>query len=149
MQRLRLDILREPHLASVKAGHPVVAGRLFADISLSTDIGWTRFRRVVVDTGAPISLLPRRMWEHARFINRGRTKVGGVARRPECFIDATLAEVDCLLSDGAVGIGPLRIYAYLADSDEVAALLGFAGILDRLVLHVDVAGDGAYLEARG
>ncbi len=146
--RVSCPIFQDPHPPSVEVGHPVPAGRLFAQLSLRTDTGWAPFRAVVVDTGAPITLLPKRLWEHATFFSRGRAKIGGLTRRPECLIDATLAEVDCLISDGAVAIGPLRIHAYLADSDEVAALLGFAGILNRLVLHIDAAGEGAYFESR-
>jgi hypothetical protein len=146
MNRIHLDIVRGPHPASLDAGHPVETARLFVDLSLAAGTGWTSFQAMVVDTGAAVSLLPRRFWESATLVTRGRAKIGGLARRPECLIDATLAEVDCLLSDGTAVIGPLRIPAYLADSDEVAALLGFAGILDRLVLHVDTAGKGAYFE---
>jgi len=147
MKRVQLDIVRGPHPASVDAGHAVDTSRLFVDLSLAAENGWTSFQALVVDTGAAVSLLPRRLWEHATFTTRGRAKIGGLTRRPECLIDATLAEVDCLISDGAVVIGPLRTPAYLADSDEVASLLGFAGILDRLVLHVDAAGKNAHLEA--
>ena len=58
MQRLRLDILREPHPASVAAGDPVDGGRLSTDISLAGAAGWTGFRRIVVDKGAPITPAP-------------------------------------------------------------------------------------------
>ncbi len=147
MNRISLDILRGPHPASFAAGHPVQAVRVFADLSLATANGWTSFQAVVVDTGAAVSLLPRRYWAQSTFLSRGRAKVGGVSRRLECLIDATLAEVECLIADGTVTLGPFRAHAYMADSDDVPALLGFAGLLDRLVLHVDVAADEAYIES--
>lgn len=146
MSRLSLEVFRSLHPPSVAAGHPVEAVRLFTQISLSSPDGWTRFRRVVVDTGAPISLLPSTFWQTARYVARGRSEVGGVAARPECRIPATLAEVDCVLSNAPVALGPLRMYAYLAEADDAPALLGMSGFIERGTLHVCVEGQEAFLE---
>lgn len=75
----------------------------------------------------------------------GRTRIGGIMRRPECLIDATLAEIVCLMSDGHATLGPLTVPAYLAESDEVAALIGFAGVFDHATFHLDVRQGDAWI----
>jgi len=146
MLRLPLRILRGLHPPSASLGHPVEAIRLITHISLRSHTGWTPFRDIVVDTGAPISLLPSSVWSVTWLIPFGATEVGGIATRPECRIPALLAEVDCILSDGAVTLGPLRVPAYLAQTDATPTLLGISGFIARGTLHVQIEQADAYIE---
>lgn len=147
MPRLPLRILRTQHAPSVAAGFPVEAVRLVTHLSLATNVGWTKFRDVVVDTGAPISLLPSDLWKAARFRELGRTHVGGINSRAECRIPAILAEIECLLSDGTNSLGPLLIHCYLAESNQTPTLLGVSGFIARGVLHVEIENGVAWIEA--
>lgn len=99
-----------------------------------------------MDTGAAVSLFPADVWQPAQFRPLGTTLVGGISARAECRIPATLAMVECVLSDGAALVGPVSIPAYLADSDEVPVLIGMSGLIERGILPVDVTANPASLE---
>jgi hypothetical protein len=72
--------------------------------------------------------------------------IGGLIDRPECRIEADLAKIRCVLADGNKTIGPFEIFALLAKSDSVPALLGLSGVLDAVDLHVSLRQDKTYLE---
>ncbi len=96
-----------------------------------------------------MSLFPLETWKTAAFESIGEVRVGGVIARSECRIPARLAVVECVLSDGAEKIGPLRIHAYLAHSNEVPVLIGMADLIERGLLHADVAAGHAYAAIAG
>ncbi len=106
MPRIDLRIVRSDHGPALSIGRQVSAVRLVADISVATDTGWTHFEPAVVDTGAPVSVLPRALWQHARYRSFGHVKIGGLARSEECQLPAILDEIDCSLSDGVHVVGP-------------------------------------------
>ena|SRR5437588_673714 len=146
MPRLPIEIRRGDHPPSIQVGHPVEAVRFLSQISLASLTGLTAYRRVILDSGAPISLLPSTYWRAAAYVPFGRTQVGGIAARAECRIPATLSEIHCTLSDGAAVIGPLKMYAYLAETDSAPALLGVSGFIRSGILHIGVDAAEAYLE---
>lgn len=148
MSRVRLEIQRHEHEVSRQANLSLTAVRVFADVALAGTSGSDPRFRAIVDTGAPVTLLPKRMWRNAAHVALGRVRVGGISKREECRIPAMLAELDCSLLDGATRIGPLRFHAFLADSDNVPALLGMSGLLEKFRIVVDVTGNEAYLEMR-
>jgi hypothetical protein len=102
-----------------------------------------------VDTGAALSLFPLEVWKTAAFESIGEVRVGGVVPRNECRIAAQLALVECALSDGTAKIRPLRIHAYLARSNEVPTLIGMADLIERGVLHADIAAGHVYSDISG
>lgn len=148
MPRIRLLIQRHSHDLARQVGQTLDAVRVYADVVLPDPAGNREFQRAIIDTGAPVSMFPRYFWNGVPHKALGEVRVGGIARRDECRIPATLAEVECMLSDGSTSLGPLRIHAYLADSDSVPALLGMAGLLERVRLVVDVPAGEAYCEDR-
>jgi hypothetical protein len=100
----------------------------------------------VVDTGAEVSLFPITLLpllDH-RFTGRGRFTVeqAGMARQS---FEAVEALVTVFLEDqfGARTI-PFQAPIWFAATEE--ALVGFAGILDRAVLHLDMPRLNGYLE---
>jgi hypothetical protein len=123
----------------------LTATRLFAEVSLATDVGWTLFEPAVIDTGAPVSVFPPAIWKPSRHTPLGRVKIGGLARREECQLPAILAEIDCTLSDGRRSLGPIRMHAYLVEIENAPTLLGVLGFIERGVLRVDLSKDRAFL----
>jgi hypothetical protein len=149
MARISLEIFRAPHPASIAMGYQLTAVRLLSDISLRSALGWGKFHPAVVDTGTPVSMLPRRIWRGAEFTPIGTTMAGGILARDECRISVTLAKVSCILTDGRASIGPLCMHASLADSDEAPTLLGIADVLEQHILSVNIGGEQADLEETG
>lgn len=145
MARVDLRIIRGDHPPALAIGHRVAAIRLVADISIATDTGWTLFEPAVVDTGAPVSVLPPAMWKQARFRTMGRVKIGGLARSEACQLPAILAEVESVLSDGKRLLGPIQMPAYLVEVENAPRLIGIQGFIERGTLHVDLSKDKAFL----
>ena len=109
--------------------------------------GWLAPRKAVVDTGAPVSLVPRYAWHSASFTPLASVRAAGVVNRPECTIPATLATLTCVLTSGADSSAPLVIHAMLADSDRVPFLLGMSGLLDSFPTAFNIPAGSAYVEA--
>ncbi len=147
MARVNLEILRGPYRPALAGGFQVESCRLLTDLSLRCDAGWTAFRPAIIDTGAPVSLFPRRVWQSAAVRRMGRVRVGGLTRQPECMFDVTLAVVVLAIRDQFNEIEPIEAHALLADTDDVPTLLGMRGVLSDLILHTNLAHSEAYVEA--
>lgn len=145
MRRINLKIVRKDHPPALAIGHRVPAIRLIASVSLATSDGCSSYDPAVIDTGAPICLFPAAIRSRADHQILGRVRLGGITRRPECQISALLAELRCVLSDGTNSLTPFRIRAYLAEQDNVPALIGMHGFIELGVLHVHIARNRAYL----
>lgn len=147
MPRVALEILRGKYEPALSDGLDVPSCRLLTDLSLRSDKGWLPFRPAVIDTGAPLSLLPRNVWHGAHIRDEGSFAVNGIIRKPACKLEVVLATVTVVIRDPVNQIGPIQIQALLSESNDVPTLLGMRGILDQLILHTDVTSDYAYLEA--
>ncbi|NCO41399.1 MAG: hypothetical protein COZ06_28590 [Armatimonadetes bacterium CG_4_10_14_3_um_filter_66_18] len=92
-----------------------------------------------VDTGAPVSVIPRILWQPlARTLVHENTTFGGISKQAVCQIPASLAEVQGLIIDSRGHASRcLTFPAYLAHTDEVPLLIGFASLLSVLALHVN------------
>ncbi|NCO41402.1 MAG: hypothetical protein COZ06_28575 [Armatimonadetes bacterium CG_4_10_14_3_um_filter_66_18] len=102
-----------------------------------------------VDTGAPASVIPRDLWvdlEPEVLIEDA--PIIGVSKRRVCQIPACFGVVQGELVDAegnASGARPFR--AYLAKSDRVPLLVGFADLLSEFPVHFDYRGREAWVEA--
>lgn len=146
MRRLQLAIDRSRHEPSAAIGHESTLVRIVVQAALRFPEDTPRFRDAIVDTGAPFSVFPLRMWRDKPVETLGVVRIGGVVRPASNRMEALLANVECVLSDGPSWIGPMRIRAYLSQTDEVPLLIGVSGILERLRLVIDLPRSQAFLE---
>jgi len=100
----------------------------------------------ILDTGAPVSLIPKRMWQGCPILKLKDTTVRGIIDRPECALEVIDGLISGILTDGQAISEPLIIRARLAPADDVPLLLGFSGLLDRADVHFSIVRDEAYLE---
>src|SRR5437868_271486 len=119
MTRIRIEILRGPYQPAMASGFHIESCRILTDVSLHCAGGWTPFRPMIIDTGAPLSLFPRRMWQQADTRDMGRIRIGGVIRKAECMLDVTLATAVIAIRDRTTQLGPMEVHALLADTDDV------------------------------
>jgi hypothetical protein len=143
--KLDLRIVRGNHAPAAAIGRRLPAIRLFADVSVATNGGWSLFETAVIDTGAPVSVFPPAIWKQSRHTTLGRVKIGGLARTEECQVPAILAEIDCVLSDGQHSLGPIRTQAYLVEAENAPSLIGILGFIEHGVLRVDLSKSRAFL----
>ncbi|HID63582.1 MAG TPA: hypothetical protein EYP49_12715 [Anaerolineae bacterium] len=142
--KIKLTVLKQPspHDPSV----PIT--RLLVGVAFRTYNGLTKSYRAIVDTGAPTSLLPFSVWRPCRALKLRETVISGIVARKECELPVIEAAVACMLSDDQSALPEMVIRAHLAPHDNVPLLIGFGGILDRVILHCSVPMGTAYLELK-
>ncbi len=101
----------------------------------------------IVDTGAPLSLIPQDIWQGCRYLKLRDDVIRGVVPKPDCELLVIDGVVACTLQDDAGQMSDLQtIRAHLAHSEDVPLLLGFGGLLDGADVHFSVERHEAYLE---
>ena len=96
--------------------------------------GWTDLYSVIIDTGAPVSVLPARIWNKIEIKKLAKHTLKGIVPKKECSLPVEVGELTCLLADEENVTPPLSILAYLTDTDEIPPIIGFARVLDKFKL---------------
>lgn len=125
----------------------IFAIRLLCDVTFkASELGYTEIYPAVVDTGAPISLIPMRIWQQCEAKRIRDSVIRGVVPHEECSLPVTLAEVTCRLLDQESQTGDLVIKAHLAPTDAVPLIIGFRDLLEYMKLYADCRQGAAYLQ---
>lgn len=123
-------------------------------------IGWIKLHQkdgsfseeevAIIDTGAFVSVIPRDIWQHLQVtIDVTEISFGGINPRPECQIPAARGRVSGFLVDeDGNRTQELTFPAFLAKTDQVPLILGFADLLARFPIHFDYESDEAYIEKK-
>ena len=127
--------------------HPLTIIRLIARVRfVRPDETLFESLEAIVDTGAYTSVLPLDLWQHlAVEIDEENVTLGGINDRPECQIPASLGKVRCFLTDETGQLGPeLAVPCFLAKTDRVPLILGFANLLSRFKICFDYGSGEAF-----
>lgn len=144
--RLFFTVGRDPELEKKVKNIEII--RLKAWVQFKAPNGWTDPYRAIVDTGAPISLIPFSLWNASQHRNLADHSVRGIVPKPDCSLPIKVGELICKLVDPeGHETKELSIKAYFAPGDDVLLILGFKDVLGRCPLHFDFAQDQAYIEA--
>jgi hypothetical protein len=125
--------------------------RLRADIQfVRQEGGVTAACPAVVDTGAPASVLPRDVWEGVdRRVLVDGVPLVGISKRKACEIPASLALVEAQLVDATGGVSRFYSFpAFLAQTDDVPLVLGFADLLCKFDCHFSFEKREAWVDER-
>ncbi len=119
--------------------------RLIAKVSFQTRNGWTEIREAIIDTGGPISMIPRRVWQQARhgFLSTDEIEVlvGGRGTTGQ-FGQVVLRFHDAVDSERISP--PLMVKADLLSDDSYPIVLGFEDVLTGAALYSDYPQQAAY-----
>jgi hypothetical protein len=117
--------------------------RLIARVSFRTpEGGWTELRRALIDTGSPISVIPRSIWQnaaHAFLTGETTIDIGGMT------VSGRLGLVTLCLQDAHTLSPFLRVKAHLIWEDTLPLILGFSDVLTEVTLVSDFHADLAYV----
>ena len=112
----------------------------------NADAAW----EAIIDTGAPLGLLPRRVWcDAAVDMIVADSTLGGISQRKVCRVPAPFGVVQGCLEDASgkhTQWYPFPVF--LAKTNRVPLIIGFAGMLDRLRVVVDYPSGAAWVEER-
>jgi len=126
----------------------LVITRLLVWVSfLTMDGKLTEPEPAIIDTGAPLSLIPQDIWQDCRYLKMRDDVIRGVVPKPDCELPVIDGVVACVLQDDAGQMSELlTIRAHLAHSEDVPLLLGFSGLLGRASVCFSINRSEAYLE---
>jgi len=141
--RIKLRISQQPS----RDDPLVVVTRLICRVTFCGERGELGPERYgILDTGAPVSLIPKRMWQGYPVLKLRDATVRGIIDRAECALEVIDGVIGATLTDGESTSEALTIRAHLAHTDDIPLLLGFSGLLDRADVHFSVERREAYLE---
>ena len=122
------------------AYHPLTIIRLLVNVRfVQADGRLSKRLEAIVDTGAHTSVLPLGRWQ------RFAVEIDGINARPECQIPASLGRVRCFLTDETGQFSPeLDVPCFLAKTDRVPLILGFANLLSRFNICFDYGSGEAF-----
>jgi len=143
--RIRLDLADFAPSIQLAGTLPAKSFRIIGHISLSTHTGWTPFMPAIIDTGAPFSLIPKRLWQECKFKIIAEGKVRGIVSRPEAFMGVHFGKVEMVFADTENVSQPLQVMAYLAEED-CQLVIGCGSILEVAVLYVNYKKGEGWLE---
>ncbi|MEW6482019.1 MAG: hypothetical protein AB1397_03310 [bacterium] len=146
-KRIRLFFSTEP-VIDTKSGIELHKGiRLLAVIQFRTSQGWSSPESAIVDTGAPISLIPHKIWR--KCINKviGETELRGVIPKKECAMSVRVATIELRLIDPEYATETIGIKAYLAPGDNVPLVIGFERLLSEFDIFFSYHTKDAFIEA--
>lgn len=121
--------------------------RIQCYIRFKTKEGFDLPEKAIVDTGAPISLIPFDLWRHSEVELIGEDRLRGVVPKEECSIPVNVGKIRCVLADKAGNVSDeLLILAYLALTNRVPLLIGMKQLMDIATMRLDVKGRKGYIE---
>lgn len=125
--------------------------RLICYLRFATPEGWSGVERAIVDTGAPVAMIPWSIWNRiaVRLLSTRVMEIHGISANDQeySFVPARLAEVTCVLLDQIYVSPPLRLRAYLMPDDATPLVLGFEDLLTSYDLLCSYARNEAFLKS--
>ncbi|MCK4613253.1 MAG: hypothetical protein KAU14_00495 [Thermoplasmata archaeon] len=123
--------------------------RLFCGIRFKTKNGWYDTQNAIVDTGAPMTLIPLDMWNEINTRIVTDYEIFGLSHRKECLISVLVGKVTALIVDEKGNHSDeLDTFAYLALTNKVPLIIGFKGLLSNFKVCFDQEKDNAFIEVR-
>lgn len=120
--------------------------RLFCEVAFVSEEGYTDLYSAVLDTGAPVSVIPYQIWSMLKVNKIKEYAIRGIVPKKECSLPVTIGEVSCILLDKEQRTKRIKVNSYLAHSNEVPLIIGFKDLLDRFGIYFDFKKNLAYLE---
>lgn len=119
--------------------------RLYALVGFKTSEGWSEPIKAIVDTGSPLTLLPKFIWQEIQIseILSDPFPLGGVGKG---VLMARLAKIELALLGTRKETVKLIIKAYLAEDDSAPLLFGIEDLLTNSRLVCDYPKSKAFLQ---
>ena len=103
--------------------------------------GWTSIRDAIINTGCPVSVIPRRIWTKAHHYFLSDERDEGIAGQR---VTMRLGVITLRLHDEETISPPFEVKADLAESDTIPLILGFEDVITEILLVCDFKEDNAY-----
>ncbi len=142
--RIGLTFHRLPDVEFLHRG--IAHIRLLCNVQFETPAKDLFMQPAIVDTGAPLCLIPADLWERVRTQQFETTRIGGLLSRKECAGPARVGILAMTLLDQQGHTQRLTVRAFLAQTTEVPLILGFQDCLEKATVHLSFPRNEAWLE---
>lgn len=144
--RIQLSFKEYLDLELLDKGFPQRLVRVIANVIFKTKQGWTESRPSVIDTGSPVSVISKDVWEICEYRSFVETKVYGLIPRKDVYLSALYGEVICVFLDTRNVSPEFKCKTFLAKTTDVPIIIGFSELLDKIKIVIDYPNKIAYLE---
>ena len=144
--RVNLQYTKALNLELIEKGIEVWVRRLTAQVCFKTKDGWTRPYEAIVDTGAPVSVIPPAITEEVVKNILGDYAISGIVPHEEAVLPVKVADVWCTLLDEKRISNALKIKAYISTDHRVPLVLGFEDLLSKAIFHSDYKSNKSFIE---
>lgn len=144
--KINLQIHRQPDMDLIDYG--AIDIRILCDIVFrSYNQSDEKLMIAVVDTGAPMSLIPRFIWSKCfTKIIQEESYLSGIIPGPAHMMKTKIGIISAELSDKSGHNHPVSFCAHLAPINRMPIILGMQDILEKAVVHIDVKSSNNWLE---
>jgi len=142
--RIGLTFQRLPDIELLHRG--IAYLRLLCNVQFETPTKEVFVQPAIVDTGAPLCLIPSDLWKQVRTQQFETTRIGGLMVQKECAVPGRVGILSMTLLDPHGHRYRLTVRAFLAQTTEVPLILGFQDCLEKSTMHVSYPRHEAWLE---
>ena len=96
---VRLHFSKALDLELLEKNIEVWLRRLTVQVSFKTPRAWTQPYEAIMDTGAPVSIIPPAIWKDIDREILGEYKIQGIVLKRDAFLPVKIANISCVLMD--------------------------------------------------
>jgi hypothetical protein len=123
--------------------------RLETLVSFRASKGWTDPEIALLDTGAPMSVLPSPLWKNITYEKIADYEIKGIVPKKEYKIPAIIAEISCFICDRSGSeSSEIKTNAFLVRSESVPLIIGFRNLLSKFKVCFDYDENTAFLKEK-
>lgn len=144
--KIKLKYTKALNLELIEKNIEIWSRRLTVQVSFKTKSGWTQPYEAIIDTGAPVSVIPPAIAEEIVKNIFTDYAISGIVPHEEAKLPVKVADVWCALLDKEKTSKALKIKAYLSTDHRVPLVLGFENLLSKVILYSDCKNNKSFIE---
>lgn len=144
--RIRLHYSKALDLELIEKNIEIWLRRINIQVSFKKLGGWSQPYEAIIDTGAPVSIIPPAIWREIEKEILGEYKIQGIVPKKDSYLLVKIANITCVLMDEKNVTDELKIKAYLSLEEKAPLVLGFENIISKAKLYIDSENTEGYIE---
>ena len=135
--RIDLHFSQTIDIDLLEKGHKIWLIRIMGQVRFKTKDGWSRPYEAIIDTGAPVSLIPLGIWENIEAEVMSDYIIGGIVPNKECSLPVKVGKVACKVIGKEIASREIELNSYLVLTNKVPLIIGFDSFLTTFKLICD------------